>query len=74
MQCEKMQACVDMTVAGAIEDMAKVEGISISEARDIILESKAYECMCDFETGMWKEGPDYLRDTVRRIAEVKTKS
>jgi hypothetical protein len=38
MQCEKMQACADMTVAGAIEDMAKVEGISISEARDIILE------------------------------------
>ncbi len=33
---------------------------------EIVLESKTYECICDFEAGMWREGPDYFRDTLRR--------
>ncbi len=66
MQYEKMKACADMTLANAIEDMAKEENLSLEEARNRILESKAYECLYDFETGMWMEGPDYFRDILRR--------
>ena len=27
---------------------------------------KAYDGLYDFETGMWMEGPDYLRDIVKK--------
>ena len=67
MQYEKMAACADMTLTNAIEDMAKEEHITIDEARSRLLESKTYECLYDFDTGMWMEGPDYLRDTYKRL-------
>ena len=63
---EKMKLSADMTLANAIEDMASAENISIKEARNRILESKAYECLYDFDTGMWKEGPDYFRDFMKK--------
>lgn len=62
-----MTACADMTLANAIEDMAEEEHITIEEARNRILESKTYECLYNFDTGMWMEGPDYFRDTYRRF-------
>lgn len=40
--------------------------ISLEEARNKALESKAYECLYDFDTGMWMEGPDYFRDLLRK--------
>lgn len=66
MTYEKMKACADMTLANAIEDMARYDKISLEEARNIIIESKAYDCLYNFETGMWMEGPDYLRDIVKK--------
>ena len=66
MEYEKMKACADMTLANAIEDMAEEDNISIEEARNRIMESKSYECLYDFETGMWQEGPDYFRDFMKR--------
>lgn len=68
MSYEKMKLCADMTLANAIEDMAEEDGISLDEARSIILESKTYECLYDFDTGMWMEGPDYFRDTLKRYS------
>ena len=66
MQYDKMKLCADMTLANAIEDMASAENISIEESRNRILESKAYECLYDFDTEMWKEGPDYFRDFMKK--------
>jgi hypothetical protein len=66
MQYEKMKACADMTLANAIEDLSREAHISLEEARNKALESKAYECLYDFDTGMWMEGPDYFRDLLRK--------
>ena len=66
MTYEKMKACADMTLANAIEDMSRYDKISLAEARNIIIESKAYDCLYNFETGLWMEGPDYLRDIVKK--------
>ena len=63
---DTMTACADMILAGAIEDMARDEGIPIEKARDILLNSKAYECLYRFETKLWMEGPDYFRDFYQR--------
>jgi len=62
MMYEKIKACADLTTANVIEDLARKEHITLKEARDRVIESKAYECLYDFETGMWKDGPDYFRD------------
>ena len=66
MQYEKMKTCADMTLADVIEDLSAEENISLKAARDRVLESKAYGCLYDFETGMWKEGPDYFRDVMNK--------
>lgn len=67
MKHEIMTACADMTLANAIEDMAEEENITREEARNRLLESKTYECLYNFDSGMWKEGPDYFRDTYKRM-------
>ena len=66
MQYSVMATCADLTLANAIEDMAREEHISIDAARTALLESKTYKCLYDFETGLWQEGPDYLIDTYKR--------
>lgn len=62
MSYDTMSTCAAITLAATIEDMAKDSGKPIEEIRKEILESKAYECLLDFETGLWAEGPDYFRD------------
>ena len=71
MTYEIMTACADMTLANAIEDMAEEEHITREEARNKILESKTYECLYNFDSGMWMEGPDYFRDTYKRMEEIR---
>ena len=63
-------ACADMILADAIEDYADEEGISLGEARNRLLQSKAYTCLYDLESGLWKEGPDYFRDFYRQLSDV----
>ena len=64
---EKMKACADMILTDAIEDMADEENISIIQARNKIISSGAYDCLYNFETGLWMEGPDYFRCFVRQM-------
>ena len=65
MNYEKMKACADMTLANVIEDMVEEEHMTLADARNKVLESKTYACLYDFDTGIWKEGPDYFRDLLR---------
>ena len=62
MSDEIKNACADMILADAIEDMADEEGISRAEARDAILNSDAYEDLYNFDTRLWMEGSDYFRE------------
>ena len=68
---EVMSICADMILANAIEDMAEEEGITKAEARDAIVSSKAYSCLYDFDSKLWMEGPDYLRDFYRQCESEK---
>lgn len=54
------------------EDFAAEEQITIAEARNRILNSKAYECLYDFETDLWQEGPDYFLDFFRGPEQKET--
>lgn len=68
MSYDTMSTCAAITLAAAIEDMALESGRPIEEIRKEILESKAYECLLDFDSGLWAEGPDYFRDYYKKIA------
>ncbi|MBQ4513883.1 MAG: hypothetical protein II969_12885 [Anaerolineaceae bacterium] len=71
MSSDIMNACADMILTDAIEDLANEENISLAEARNRILNSKAYACLYDFETDLWQEGPDYFLDFFRGLEQKK---
>ena len=69
MSYDTMNVCAAMTLATAIEDMSEKQGKTVEEIRNEVLESKAYECLMDFESGLWGIGPDYFRDYYMRTKE-----
>ena len=46
--------------------MNSSEYISIEESRNRLLSSNACKCLYDFDSELWKEGPDYFLDYYRR--------
>ena len=66
---DAMETCAAMTLAAAVEDMAEETGRPIREVWKELTESPAYECLLDFDSGLWGEGPDYFRDYNRRVNE-----
>ena len=71
MSSDVMNACADMILTDAIEDLANEDHISLTEARNRILNSKAYSCLYDFETDLWQEGSDYFLDFFRGLEKNK---
>ncbi len=43
----------------------------MAETRKKLMTSKAYECLYDFDSGLWQEGPSYFIDFYRRIEGLK---
>lgn len=64
---EQKEFCADLIFTDAVMDMAEDEGISKTEARRRLIESKAYDALYDFETGLWANGPDYFREFYRQL-------
>jgi DNA-binding IclR family transcriptional regulator len=60
MTYETMDACAAMVLATAIEDLSRKTGMPKSTVRRELLESEAYACLMDFDSGLWGLGPDYF--------------
>ena len=69
MSLDKMSACADMILTAAIEDMSEDEHISTTEARNRIIACGAYDCLYNYEFGLWMEGPDYFRCFVQKLEQ-----
>ena len=69
-----LSICADMVLANAIEDMAEEEGITKAEARERLVTSSAYQCLYDFDSKLWMEGPDYFRHFYRQCEEGQSKT
>lgn len=52
----------EMILTAAIDDYAAKTKLPISQVRDEIIASGAYDALYDFETGLWTQGPDYFID------------
>lgn len=61
MMSDKMKLCADLILMDAIEDMSLKEQISLTDARQKLVSSEAYDALYDPQTELWQEGPDYFR-------------
>ena len=62
MNNDERLSTIELILAAAIDDYAKKTGKSVSEIRNEIIESGAYDDLYDGETGLWTQGPDYFID------------
>lgn len=62
-------ATIEMILTNAIEDYAIKTNQSISDVRDEVIESGAYDALYDFDTGLWTQGPDYFIDFFLKMKE-----
>lgn len=64
MNFEAMQMSADLIFADAVQDLTAKTGLPLAEVRKAAICSAAYEALYDFDTGMWKEGPDAFAELV----------
>ena len=50
----------DLIFTDAIQILAERKNISYAEARSELIRSRAFQCMYDFSTELWQEGPVYF--------------
>lgn len=58
---ETKQACSIETMRYMLQNYAQDKGIPFEDALLTFTTSSTYQVLFDFETEVWKEGPDYLR-------------
>lgn len=61
----------ELILTSAIDDYAKKIGKSVSDVRDEIINSRAYNDLYNEETGLWTQGPDYFIDYFERVTNKK---
>jgi len=52
----------DLILTAAIADYSLKTNQPVSNVRDEMIESGAYDALYDFDTGLWTQGPDYFID------------
>ena len=57
---EQKEFCALTTMRTMLERYSLKKHISFEDALLAFSKSCAYDALFDFETGIWKEGPDYL--------------
>ena len=58
---KQKEVCAVIAMREAISMLAEKEHISYEKAMLKFTDSKIYDALFDFDTEIWKEGPDYLR-------------
>ena len=58
---ETKEACAIETMRYMLQRYAQDKGLTFEDAFFAFSTSTTYEVLFDFETEVWKEGPDYLR-------------
>ena len=60
---ERKNACAVNLMRNMLMKYAKLHDISFEEAIIRFAESSTYNMLFDFDTAIWREGPDYLLAT-----------
>lgn len=58
--------CAALVMDGMVKDIAETEGRKYGDILKDFVQSQTYDCLFDFETGVWREGPAYLECLFRQ--------
>ena len=58
---EEKEACAVSVMRAMLEDYSVATGKPLEEGLVEFAESGCYDMLFDYGTGLWAEGPDYLR-------------
>lgn len=61
MDNQQRELCAISAMRSMLEDYSTEMGISFGTAFYQFAASPAYRALFDYSTGLWREGPDYLR-------------
>ena len=59
---KQRETCAIIVMRDAVAEIAKQENLSYDEAMVRFVNSRVYEALFDYETGIWKESPVYILD------------
>ncbi len=59
---QQKELCAISVMRAMLEDYCAEKDVAFEEAFLEFASSRAYQMLFDFSTGLWREGPDYLRD------------
>lgn len=66
------ETCAVISMRDATALMAREKQISYEDALLLFAGSRIYEALFDFDTGIWKESPEYLLDLYNKFADIKS--
>lgn len=66
---ETKEACAVETMRCMLQRYAQDQNIPFEDALIAFSTSSTYQVLFDFETGVWREGPDYLRSLFDRATK-----
>lgn len=58
---QQKEVCAIVVMRSMLEDHVSETGMPFDEAFFQFASSSAYKMLFDYSTGLWREGPDYLR-------------
>lgn len=58
--------CAALVMDSMVKDIAETEGSKYGDILKDFVQSQTYNCLFDFETGVWHEGPAYLECLFRQ--------
>ena len=61
--------CAALVMDSMVKDIAETEGRKYGDVLRDFVQSRTYNCLFDFETGVWREGPAYLECLFRQEAD-----
>ena len=65
------ETCAVISMRDAAALMAREEQISYEDSLLLYASSRIYDGLFDFDTGIWKESPEYLLDLYNKFADKK---
>ena len=66
---QQREACAVCVMRAMLEDYTKATGSGFEDAFYRFVTSRAYDMLFDYSTGLWREGPDYLRGIFEEVTE-----
>ncbi len=66
------ETCAVISMRDTAALMAREKQISYEDALLLFAGSRIYDALFDFDTGIWKESPEYLLDLYNKFADKKS--